>query len=353
MQFMRDAIPNDPRMEDSVTKARKTYALYHYARSISELARTLSERQEGAEEIAMINCVIYIVIDFLWGNVATSIAHLHSGSEILKQWKKKQPKGRQIQAASLEANLNTAYRTMKVPDVAGNNESGTGGSDLGVTDFDNFADARSSIEIITTDGLGLVRQSSLNDDDETTVERRAEISRLENDHKNRLELWRARFEVVLTRSELETPMKDDMERKEDVSTMLLLYLSSIVWLWDGSHPRQAQPLKMFGQLIHVSELLIADSRDSVKDMNRIRLIIYDTRVWPSVAILAAKCEDLDMRKRAVAILAKTRPVYQSRTRETTPELNASESATIVHHVPEVESASADNWGTWVEMSTTK
>jgi hypothetical protein len=351
---MRDAIPNDPRMEESVTKARKNYALYHYARSVSELARTLSERQDGAEEIAMINCVIYIVVDFLWGNVATSIAHLHSGSEILKQWKRKQPKGRQIQASSLEANLNTAYETMnhQVSDVAVKNESEDAPPDPEVSDFDNFADARISIERIATEVMQLVRQSSLNNDDETTVERRAEIQRVESAHKNRLMLWRARFEEVLTRSELDRSKKDDKQRKEDISTMLLLYLSSIVWLWDGAYPKKAQPLKMFGQLIHVSELLIAESRNSVEDRDRIRLVLYDTRVWPSLAILAAKCEDLDMRKRAVAILAKTRPVYQPRARDTPPEHNTSRSGDKLN-LPEVEATSAGNWGTWVEMSTAK
>jgi hypothetical protein len=354
MQFMRDAIPNDPRMEDSICKARKNYALYHYARSISELARTLTERRNGAEEIAMINCVIYIVVDFLWGNVATSITHLHSGSEILKQWKKKQPEDRPVQPNSLEANLNRVYETMghQVSDVAVKEELGTGNANPDLADFETFADARKSIEMIATEGLRLVRQSSIDNDDSSTAERRAEIQNMESVHKGRLEVWRARFEGILKRSELDRSMKDNKKKKEDISTMLLLYLSSIVWLWDGGYPKQAQPLKMFGQLIHISELLIAESKDSVEDRNRVRIILYDVRVWPSLAILAAKCEDADMKKRAVAILAKTRPVHQSSTRETTPDSNSPESGNSMN-LPDFEATSAGNWGTWIEMSTGK
>jgi hypothetical protein len=352
---MRDAIPNDPRMEDSICKARKNYALYHYAKSVSELARILSERQSGAEEIAMINCVVYIVVDFLWGNVATSIAHLHSGSEILKQYRKKKPRGRVIQEDSLEANLLRVYDTMghQVSDVAVKEESDIdGGSNPELADFDSFAGARNSIEKIATDGLRLVRQGSIENDDNATLERRAELQMMESVHKGRLEVWRARFEVILTKSELDHSNKDDKQRKEDISTMLLLYLSSIVWLWDGGYPKQAQPLKMFGQLIHVSELLLAESRDSVEDRNRIRMILFDTRVWPSLAILAAKCEDSDLRKRAVAILAKTRPVHNQTTGSTTSPSTASKTASSLN-IPDIVEESAGNWGTWVEMTTAK
>ena len=345
-------MPNDPRMEESVVKARKTYALYHYSKSISELARILSERREGAEEVAMINCVIYIVVDFLWGNVATSIAHLHSGSEILKQWKKKLPRNREVDETSLEANFTRVYDTMahQASEVAVKQEIGTTNLSPDCTDFENFTDARSSIEAIATDGLHLVRPISLEHDVTATTERRQELQKSDSVHKARLDTWRARFEGILTKSELDRANKNSKQRKEDISTMLLLYLSSTVWLWDGGCPKEEQPLKLCGQLIHVSELMLAESEDSVEDRNRVRMTLFDTRIWPSLAILAAKCEDSDLRKRAVAILARTRP--NKTARETVSESTLPRREPNANN-PKFVAESEGNWGTWIDMSSGK
>ncbi|KAG9231355.1 hypothetical protein BJ875DRAFT_506727 [Amylocarpus encephaloides] len=325
-------------MDRSLVQSRKNVVYQHYGRSVALLARELGERQPGAEENALVNCVIYIIVDFLWGNLATSIVHLQAGSNILKQWKKRRPKGRPIAEGSLEACLIAVYDTMghqhQVTNIAARPATPLN-DDVKppANEFENLAAAKRSIEQISTDGMRLARNGSALSETPADTQEKSKFEAVEDAHNSMLQLWKYKFETLL--SSLGSGLARN--ESESVNSMRLLYLSSVIWLWDvpqGAN-RKEEPLRTFDEFIDVAEWLAATAQEEEAEGEGERFLVsfYDSRVWPSIAIIATNCSSPDLKKRALGILAKAIP---------SPKPN-----------PESDSPSGpvdDNWQSWAEMS---
>lgn len=337
MAIVRDEIPNDPRMEKSLMDSRKSFALLHYNKSISILARLLSSRQEGAVELALICCVVYIIVDFLWGNVATSIAHLQSGHAILKRrYRNDKPS----LAGSLQSNLSTIFDTMghQAPDEEkeGANDNRSPSS---LTDFSDLASARKSIETIATDGLRLARRSAIVGDGPDAVSRKVELEEEEKSIEKELETWLTKFDRFIKSSgDVFT-----VPEQHEIGIMRLLHLSAVVWLWEGAQPQKEPPLATFSELIDVGDWLILECKNHEDSNRSLRMTLFDSRVWPSFAIIARNCVDQGIKKRALGLLGKAHPRPQTGDGgSATPDdgLNAS--------IPDV-TGEGGNWEYWAKI----
>lgn len=267
----------------------------------SSRARLLSSRKEGADELALISCVIYIVVDFLWGNVATSINHLQSGHAILKR---RYQVDKPTPAGSLESNLFRIFDTMnaKAPDEE-KESTNDAGSTSPETDFSGLTSARKLIETITTDGMRLPRRNTIVGDDPEAVSKKAALKEGEKSIEKGLEMWSTKFDRFIKSSDkvFTTP------EQHEFCIMRLLYLSAIIWLWEGSHPKKEPPLATFSELIDAGDWLILECKNHEEPNRSLQMMLFDSRVWPSFAIIATNCDDQGIKKRALRLLGRAHP----------------------------------------------
>ncbi|RDL41672.1 uncharacterized protein BP5553_01651 [Venustampulla echinocandica] len=332
MAVINDAIPNDPRMDKSVCLARKIFALQHYSKAVTRLAKIMAERGGAVQKLALINCLIFVIIDFLWGNVATAMVHVQSGADILERWRKKHGKEADVEG-SLEAMLVTLFNGTNF----GRFSAPTKKAMVDEPERDYFVDlaaARQSIEDITGDANALDREGAAHEDmpkdDLPTARNRAPAE----DHRQRLEVWASKFEGLLS------TLGPDLvpQQEEEIAAMRVLYFSGLVWIWACADPQPAQPLEVFGQLISVAEDLAKVCVRHGEDATyHIRKCIYDTRVCFSYSFIAKSCTDIGIKERAMALLAKIASGMEGK------------AVKLREGLVKVESRE-DNWKTWVKMT---
>lgn len=330
--FMRDAIPNDPRLERSACQARETFALVQYNKSISKLSKVLSEKGENSELIALVNCLLFVVIDFMSGNKETAMIHLHSGVEILKRWRKERAKAKPPSKDSLEAAINQLFDTMGRQAKDRTMKKMIDEDDTGpLSPFNDLPTARRSLERMATDSLDLFQKLSPSGHRIKTDEVDPESRTIEDAQRTKLELWAFKFEGHVN------PLGTDLtlHQKKEVASMRVLYLSAVTLLWACENPQQQEILQVFTSLVDITEELIELCGDGDGNSAGIDVqTISDERVQPAYLIVTNKCSDADVKKRASIILTNSSRVVGVSTRPATKQEDSSDDDDIV---PKLES----------------
>ncbi|KAF4629996.1 hypothetical protein G7Y89_g8144 [Cudoniella acicularis] len=280
--FMRDGIPNDPRLEESICQKRTKLALFHYNKSISLLAKLLAERGNESESVALVNCILFVMIDFIFGNIETAMFHLHSGREIMKRRKQRNLKSEPPTEKSLEGGLVYIFGSMNLPS------------------------ARRFVESIALENAKLIDNRPPNESHGQNVKLCPDLRAKQDAHMGKLEIWRFKFERLLrARGPNFTP-----EVKEEIASIRLLYLSAVILIWACDCPQQQENLMVFSRLIDVAEELVTSFGNYGKTRPRIvHENICDERVRPAYSIIASRSSDPVIKKRALALLEKTSVEY--------------------------------------------
>ncbi|KAH6674714.1 hypothetical protein B0J14DRAFT_20406 [Halenospora varia] len=304
-------------LEQSACQAREKFALVQYNKSISKLSKVLSEKGEHSELIALVNCLLFVVIDFMSGNKETAMIHLHSGVEILKRWRKERAKAKPPSKDSLEAAINQLFDTMGRQARDRTMKKMIDGDDSSpLSPFNDLSIARRSIEQMAKDSLKLFEKLSPSGHRIKTDEVDPESRTIEDAQRTKLELWAFKFERHVN------PLGADLtlDQKKEVASMRVLYLSAVTLLWACENPQQQEILQVFTSLVDIAEELIelCDGHDEDSVGMDVQTI-SDERVRPAFSIVTSRCSDADVKKRASILLANSSRTAGISTRPTTKQ----------------------------------
>jgi hypothetical protein len=207
------------------TDIRQRYAAHHAQLALLELSKVLAARPE-ATEIALMNCILVTMLDFMVGNFATALIHLHNGQEILNKWRRERQMGQKFAEGSLEDNLaqilhQLSFRTSDDDiDPQVHREMGI----LEAMPFSDLYGARKSIDYLTKEGLRIIRMNTVTALTKQ-VHDEASFMDLELDlHRARLGQWLQEFECLTMKG-----FSSD-EDNEIIEELRMMHTSTQTWL---------------------------------------------------------------------------------------------------------------------------
>ena len=301
--ILNAAIPGDPRLDPNALEAQRQFADKHHNMAISELSKLLAARPESSE-IALINCALFVILDFVRGNFPTAVLHLHNGMEILGKWRKELDFPFMVEG-SLESNILKVFHHLSFQTEPNDyhldvDECPDYGPDP--NGFTGLLGAQISIEHLSQQSLRLIRLGAVISLNPQDFDRISSFDREREEHMARLGSWSQRLGMLLS------SLGDDLtsEEEESINELRIMHLSSLMWLGAG--------LGCASSDVKDGCDTIADLADTLHDWRYRRGLPdnwtrfgWEAGVLPPVYFIATKCQDSRLRKKAVALLLRAAP----------------------------------------------
>lgn len=301
--ILNTALPGDPRLDPCALDAQRQFADKHHNLAISELSKLLTARPE-CSEIALINCILFVMLDFVRGNFSTAVLHLHNGMEILGKWRKgldfSQMVDRSLESNILQVFHHLSFQTEPTEYHLNIDDSPDYGPDP--TSFTGLLGAHISIEHLSQQSLRLIRLGAVISLKPQDFPRVAALEQDVKEHTARLDGWSQRLDALVSL------MGDDLalEEEECIHELRVMHLSSLMWLGAALGCTSLEAKDRFDR--------IADLADALQDWCYHRGLPsnwtrfgWEAGILPPVYFVATKCEDARLRKKAVALLLKAAP----------------------------------------------
>lgn len=316
LAILCSALPGDPRLDPRALEAQSQFADKHYNIAISELSRFLAERPE-CSEIALINSILFVILDRLRGNFSTAVLHLHNGMEILGRWQKGLDLSMMAEG-SLESNIllvfhhlsfqtspNEYHLSDKTPDYSPD-----------PTRFTGLYEARICIQHLLQQSLRLIRLGAVRSLNPQDLESLADLEQDVQEHMAKLDGWSQRLNMLLL------SFGDNLTVEEDESIHELrgIHLVSLMWLGAGLGCTTSEGKDRFHLIVDLAENLQTWRYHRVLPGNWTEFA-WHTGIMPPVHYVAMKCQDPALRSRAKGILIEAcpnlgqgdRPCFQNQT----------------------------------------
>lgn len=229
----------DP-MVFSTSETRQQFAAQHARQAMSELSKLLTDRPE-ATEIALINCILFVLLDYMVGNFATALLHLHNGQEILNKWGKTRAVGQDSREGSLEDNLTQILHQLSFRTSLDDIDPL---AHLEIDDPALFVDlhtARRCLEYLMAEGLRIVRTETVTALAKQGSHEKSNVAYEVASQRGRLERWSTKFEPLAFAMEGVADNGED----DDIEDLRVIHMSALIWLELGmvfEHPEEAYSL---------------------------------------------------------------------------------------------------------------
>lgn len=299
MNITRQGIPEDFRLQPQVSAARKIFAVRHYNIAVTQLRKVMD--QKDATVIALINSALFVMIDFIWGNYATALVHLHCGIEILRRWQKERLGDRPVVEGSIEDSLIKVFESLSSrpsmtngpsADIMSDNPEGGA--------FATLAAAQQAMNLLQAERSQLIRLGARVRGGVDKLCRSTKLKDLVAAHRTKLDTWSKKFEALVPCLESHLTNRDE----EIIDELRITNLTSIIWLWAGIPIEQSQPVDTFYKLIDQAFALhekLLQRRHHEKNAS------FSVSIFPLVSLLATKSQDISLKKRACVLLGKLTP----------------------------------------------
>lgn len=292
--------------------ARRKMAIEHYHKSVSELSKVIAQRGTGSEVVALLNSALFFCFDFMWGNVAMALLHYQSGAEIFEKWREKHGHGKEFGQGSVETNLATLFNmegTMDskdgnaweseekfrpLPNTLSAQERATPR-----TAFVSLDVARRSIHHLMWEVQALIFIDVMRRRDLNNAELSYLVKQEEASCRTNLKLWSQNFEAYP--ESLESSLT--IEEEEEMDTIRLMYLSALIWLWAGVSDEE-NPLELFSEHLKTADQVYKHLSRHGSD-HFTKVCLSDSRIWPAYAIIATRCDDPELTRRAREMVVKS------------------------------------------------
>jgi hypothetical protein len=301
--ILNTALPGDPRLDLHALEAQRQFADKHHNLAISELSKLLAARPESSET-ALINCVLFVMLDFVRGNFSTAVLHLHNGMEILGKWREKLDFSMMVEG-SLGSNILQVFHHLSFQTAPNEyhldpDEAPDYGPDP--TSFTGLLGAQISIEHLSQQSLRLIRLGAVLSQNSQDIPQTAALQQEVKDHTARLDGWARRLDMLLS------SLGNDLtvEEEECVHELRIMHLSSLMWLGAGLGCTSSEAKDRFHGIVDLADTLQnwRNHRSLPNDWTRFS---WEMGILPPVYYVATKCQDARLRKKAVALLMKTAP----------------------------------------------
>jgi hypothetical protein len=271
--------------------------------AISELSKLLAARPESSE-IALINCILFVMLDFVRGNFSTAVLHLHNGMEILGKWRKQLDFSMMVEG-SLESNILQVFHQLSfqtTPEEFHLNIDDEPDYGPDPTSFTGLLGAQMSIEHLSQQSLRLIRLGAVLS---LTPQDFARIATLELDvkeHTARLDGWSQRLDKLMF------SLGDNLtaDEEESIHELRVMHLSSLMWLDAALGCTSSEAKDRFDRIVDLADALQDWRYHRGRPSNWTRFG-WEAGILPPVYFVATKCEDPRLRKKAVALLLKAAP----------------------------------------------
>lgn len=300
--ILNSASPGDPRLDPHALEAQRQFADKHHNIAISELRNLLAARPESSE-IALINSVLFVMLEFVRGNFSTAILHLHNGMEILGKWRKELDFSTMVEG-SLESNILQVFHHLSFQTEPSEYHLTDETPDYGPdpTSFTGLLGAQISIEHLSQQRLRLIRLGAVLSLNPQNLARIAAFEQELKGHTARLDGWSQRLDMLLP------SLGDDltMEEEESIHELRTVHLSSLMWLGAGLGCTSMEAKDRFHSIVNLAESLQTWRYHRGLPSNWTKFG-WVAGILPPVYFVATKCQDSRLRKKAVALLMRTSP----------------------------------------------
>jgi hypothetical protein len=184
-------------------------------------------------QIALMNCILFMMVDVMRGNFETAVLHLHNGMEILGRWQRENPNDIPRAEGSVQANLIQVFHQLGFK-TSPEAYSFTPFSfeDLEYPTTSDLAEARRAIDDLTKEGLRLIRLGAV-----ITFEAQPQgqqnsnswsLAREVSTQRARLSHWSYKFESLASRTVSSTTQALSIEKDEEISELRIMHLSALI-----------------------------------------------------------------------------------------------------------------------------
>ncbi|KAH6678738.1 hypothetical protein B0J14DRAFT_583376 [Halenospora varia] len=297
MSYICAGIVDDSRLEQTVTQSRKRFGLHNYNRSVGLLAQSIGDRGHAAEEIALINCIIFVVFNCMCGDVKTALAHLDSGGKVLDRWKDGQAGNTESQG-DLKKDLSTVFLALGLESTG---EKARRSRDR--VPFTSLEAAEEELKTVTEEINMRTPRHRQNFQDEVKihdVEQNKDIANNEEKHHQRLKQWTFKFEGLVDSER----QNFTAAQEEEMHCLRFKHLSTLSLLWASSSPETTDPFEILCCLVEASEVLRKGSWKDRNNSENDALALCDSRTWPGRSVQAGHRASTGSRKKALMLLTK-------------------------------------------------
>ncbi|KAK0105448.1 hypothetical protein ONS96_004835 [Cadophora gregata f. sp. sojae] len=303
IELFREALPDDPRLHPSSSRARKEFAERHYQSAVSALASNLAAGT-ASEEVALTSCALFVVFNFLsGGNFARAVWHLQYGLEIFSRWRN--GAGRHVSEGSLEANLvelmnrisldgQAMQETVPIEDR----------DDVDLSEFDDLVAAGKAMEALSKEGLRLIRLDVvLLSNGKRDVSGRQFLDTQVTSHISHLAHWHARLEAIIADPKFLLTTED----KDYINQLRILHLSARIWMYAGFPAAQGpQPIRTFETFIDlVDEQYGSWQARGLEQYGR--AFLFNRGLIPTITYIVTSSSNEHLRTRALVLWIKSAP----------------------------------------------
>lgn len=304
LEILNGAIPAGSKLDTHALEVRGRLATNHYIKAISTLRMYLAQSPESTK-LTLLCCILFVTLEILRGNSDSAVVHLHSGLQILTNWREDQvARATNIEEDSIEDNLiqildrlsfqsclcenPLSYLHPKIPLIGKpvyNDDSAT---------FPNLVAARNSLNWLSKEALRLIRDAQepvTSHEGETLI---AEFAA----HRVRFSTWSTKFTLLLSAQE------NTLTTAEKQGACELQIISIIGFIWLEAAPIQTEcafdaHTEKFELIIDLAQTLFSenDSADHTRENFSLEMGIL-----PPIFFVAIKCRHRVVRRRAVALL---------------------------------------------------
>ncbi|KAF4630270.1 hypothetical protein G7Y89_g7866 [Cudoniella acicularis] len=195
MSDVYDVIQGDVQIHESVTEARKKFALEHYTKSVALLAKCIGEGGAGIQETAMINCIIFVTYNFMCADLNTAMSHLRSGGKIYDKWDKVRRGAKYGGEASLDVDLASMFKILGLYALEDDSPQPTPLEQYHT--FPNLSNAKWSIENLIAEGTSHFRDGSMRSFNSPDNPPTRHVQETENAYHYKLKQWAFDFESLV------------------------------------------------------------------------------------------------------------------------------------------------------------
>jgi hypothetical protein len=290
----------------SVVQPLGVHALQQYNKAIRHLVNHLSSVQIDTR-VALVSCLLFVWIEVLQEKLPSAFRHLNSGLKILKDIGPAEVIERPTDSEGIYASLDRSFTRLRVQSVI----SGTYKADLIPTRasarfptipdvFSNMYEARNCLDREMTYLFEYVRSQpdiTIADAMEAGAfdEMLLTVDELRN-HVDRFKQWKTALDQMI--ADQSTKIKDS--QSPDI-LYLQLYQTVvpvvIKTLFPSSEMFFDDMNQQFERIVSLSESLILSSKSTSP-----QLLSFDEGVIPPLMIIAQKCPDIQLRRKAIDLL---------------------------------------------------
>ncbi|KAL3422631.1 hypothetical protein PVAG01_06787 [Phlyctema vagabunda] len=317
MEMISDAIVGNWTPDNIELETRRRFALSQYNAAIASLRKRISENSDPVE-ITLACCIVFICIEFLRGNFATAVLHLHSGLQIMSKWRRDWPPDKVVTPLSLEDNLIRIFERLSFqstltdkplahlhPDIQPPEVAYLG---TGEETFSSLLIARYSLDYINKECLNIIREGKELCLMPDTSERKMALEIEQRRQRVKIEQWSTKFDRFMMEHETTMTARERTGAEE----MRILQLVASVWVEASLQFEESTfdaYTETFEKIVVLAERLYGDTYalEARQQHTRARYFSFEMGSLPPLYFVATKCRHRQLRRRALALLHKASP----------------------------------------------